>query len=124
MGQELLDEVGYTRKLRKYYLAVNSKGHKVVRGSTEKEYTHATIYGDLFNTGYCYATFTTRLDLAKRYSRGWKGSEVVEVKEVTTKEARQLKKEIHAKANEHQELLANKTAQVYQIERDTNDNQA
>lgn len=117
MGQELLEVQGWTRQKPRYFLAINSKGHKVVRGSTCKNYTHATIYGDLYNSGFCYATFTTREDLAKRYSRGWEGSEVVEVKEITSKEARQYKNEIYATAEQFHTQQANRTAQVYQIER-------
>lgn len=123
MGQELLEipdnSYGFRSK-RKYYLAVNSRGHKVVRGTTCKKYTHATIYGNLYNSGYCYATFTTREDLAKRYSKRWEGSEVVEVTPITDKEARQYKKEIHATAIQFQEGEANRTAHVYQIEREGN----
>lgn len=122
MGQELLDLNGYIRKRRKYYLATNSKGHRIVRGTTEKEYTHATISKDRSAWGFIYATFTTRLDLANRYSRNWKDSEVVEVKEITSKEARQLKKEIWKEIDTFREQEANKTALVYQVERETNDN--
>lgn len=107
MGQELLNitESSYAfRSKRRYYLAVNSKGHMVVRGSTQKEYTHATIYSELYNSGYCYATFTTRLDLAQRYSRRWDKSEVVEVKEITSKEAKQIKKQIEEEAIKHSEI--------------------
>ena len=129
MGQELLDRVGYTKVRPKYYLATNSKGHSIVRGSTTKKYTHAVISVEPFSIGYCYGTFTTRLDLANRYCNRFNKNEtykweVVEVKEVSTKEARQLKKDIHARAVDYQELYANKTAQVYLIERDTDDNQA
>jgi hypothetical protein len=121
MGQELLEipDNNYAfRRKRKYYLATNSKGHKVVRGTTEKKYTHATIHNDLYASGYCYATFTTRLDLAKRYARAWgDNAEVVEVLEITSKEARQHKKDINNTAHNHQEQEANRIAGVYEIER-------
>ena len=124
MGQELLDKVGYIKKPRKYYLATNSKGHMVVRGTTQKEYTHATIYGELYNSGYCYATFTTRLDLAKRYSRRWDKSEVVEVKELPRNELKKYKNLILERAKLHQEIIAKGIAKVYEIDREANDNQA
>ena len=73
--------------------------------------------------GYGYATFTTRFDLGKRYQTSWgkKDYELVEVKEITSKEAKQLKKEIAEQAKQFKEAEAKRTAQVYQIERDTND---
>lgn len=123
MGQELLeipDNAYSFRRKRTYYLAVNSKGHKVVRGTCSKNYTHATIYSSLYTSGYCYATFTVREDLAKRYARGWEGAEVVEVKVITDKEARQYKKEIIETAKQFQEGEANRIAHVYQIEREEN----
>lgn len=127
MGQELLkiqpSDWNYNHKnRRKFYLATNSKGYKVVRGSSSKELTHATIAGDLTKWGWCYATFTTRLDLAQRYSKRWKGSEVVEVKEITTKEARQYKKEIEQMRQDYLERQASMTANVYEIDRNANGN--
>lgn len=116
MGQELFD-VRWIRKPRKYYLATNSKGHKVVRGSAEKEYTHATIYKDLYASGYCGATFSSRLDLAQRYAKRWSNHEVVEIKEITSKEARQHKKEINQVAKDYQEKMAQRIANVYGVER-------
>lgn len=121
MGQELLEinlnDWKYRNK-RRYYLAINSAGHKVVRGSTSKQYTHATIYGTLYNSGYCYATFTVREDLAKRYSRRWEGSEVVTVKEISAVEARKYKKEIQETAKQFHEQRAQATASVYGIDRE------
>lgn len=125
MGQELLEiqpSDWKFRSKRRFYLATNSKGYKVVRGSSSKELTHATIAGDLTQWGWCYATFTTRLDLAQRYSKRWKGSEVVEVKEITTKEARQHRKEIEQMRQDYLERQASNTAKVYEIDRNANGN--
>ena len=129
MGQELMDIYPANYKFRhasqrKFYLAINSSGLKVVRGSDRKIHSHAVISKEPSRyNGKAYATFTTRFDLAKRYLTTWgkRDYEIVEVKEITSKEVKQLKKEIAEQAKQFKEAEANRTAKVYQIERDTND---
>lgn len=121
MGQELLDisdnTYGYRRE-RTYYVATSSKGFMALRGSHADKYTHATIKIEPHehSLGYVWASFSSQEKYAKRWARAGE-SEAVEIKKITAKEYRQLKKEINKKAGEWREQKAKNTAQVYQIDR-------
>lgn len=108
MGQELLDIpiTSYhhrNRTKRKFYLATASTGIYDVRGSANKTYTHACISTSLTEWGWAVCAWSSRADLAKRnlsgYNKWGKNTknpiqfEVVEVKEITAKEARQLRQQ-------------------------------
>lgn len=121
MGQELLeieDSLWRRNNARTYYVATSSKGYMVLRGSHADKYTHATIVIEPHerSNGYVWASFTSQEKYAKRYAKAGQ-SEAVELKKITAKEYRQLKKEIDKKAEEWRELQARTTAQVYQIDR-------
>jgi len=109
MGQELLDRTGYVRTPRVYYLGVASNGAQVIRGSCDDRYSHAVMGTSpmRYPNELLYGTFHARLDLAKRQltsNYNWKNKnpendyladrewEVVELKKITAKEARQIKK--------------------------------
>lgn len=109
MRNLLDDDIGiYVRRRkvkRKYYHAVSSTGYEIVRGCNgRKVFTHAVISCvPLAYSGYIYGTFTTRLDLAERYLKRWetnplRAHEIVEVKEITSQEARRIKVLINERA--------------------------
>ena len=79
----------------KYYLATNNAGFHNVRGS-RKQMSFAVIKQQPSNYGFVYATFTTRIQLAKRYltSFGKDKYEIVEVKEISKKEAKRYREVI------------------------------
>ena len=110
MGQELLDRTGYQRKPRTYYHAVATNGTQALRGSGEDRYTHAVV---MTTTNYpnelSWATFHGSKQLALRQlvtnenwqkkseengSRYWENREweVVELKKISAKEFRAIKK--------------------------------
>lgn len=127
MGQELFDVKNYyEKKPRKYYVATNSKGLKIARSSASKNYSHAVVGKTPEKWGAIYYTFTTRLDLANRYCKSWnkrnseretyREYEVVEVKEVSSKEFRVAKQEIKIQHLKAQEAEINTIKDVYEID--------
>jgi hypothetical protein len=110
MGQELLEDVGFHRKPRTYYLAVATNGAQALRGSGEDRYTHAVVMVQVnYPNELSWATFHASEQLAKRQittNRNWQkkseenGStygtgrewEVVELKKISAKEYRAIKK--------------------------------
>lgn len=120
MGQELLEiqDSMWRRNKRTFYVATSSKGFMALRGSHADKYTHATIKIEPYENslGYVWASFSSQEKYAKRLARAGE-SEAVELKKITAKEYRQLKKEIDKKAEEWREQKARITAQVYQIDR-------
>ena len=120
MGQELLDiNTGYERKPRTYYHATATNGTQALRGSGDDRYTHAVV---MTETNYpkelSWATFHSSEQLAKRQftsninwqkkciengstygsNREW---EVVELKKITAKEFRGIKKADTKACNEY-----------------------
>ena len=118
MGQELL-EVGlnndyyYQRTPRKFFLATSSTGLRAVRGSASKVYTHACIATKRSEWGWVTNLWSSRADLAERNARSYTKHysesgitfEAVEVKEITAKEARQIKKEIWQEVENYQKTI-------------------
>ena len=112
MGQELFDLPFKPRPKTRYFLATSSTGLRAVRGSTSKVYSHACIATSRTEWGWVTNLWSSRLDLAKRnvsaYNRYYEQSknhisfEAVETKEITPKEARQIKKEINQEVKEYQ----------------------
>lgn len=113
MGQELLSKNPnniYKRKTR-YFLATSSTGLRAVRGSQSKVYSHACIATVRSDWGWVTSLWSSRLDLAEKnvraYDRYYKESdtgisfEAVETKEITSKEARVIKKEINLEVEKH-----------------------
>jgi len=99
MGQELLDRVGYVRRPRKYFVATNSKGYRVIRGSADRDYFYCVIAKELSVWGSIYASFSATESNAKKYCKTWNNKEadryeVVKCVQVTAKEVRVIKKEI------------------------------
>jgi hypothetical protein len=110
MGQELLDTTGYQRKPRTYYHAVALNGAQALRGSGEDRYTHAVVMVQInYPKELSYATFHSSKQLASRQlvtnenwqkksisegSSWWEGREweVVELKKISAKEFRAIKK--------------------------------
>ena len=102
----------------KYYLATNNAGFHQVRGS-RKEMSFAVIKQQPTHYGFVYATFTTRIELAKRYltSFGKDKYEIVEVKEISKKEAKRYREVITKMADDV--MKAN-----LQIDKEANDKSA
>jgi len=111
MGQELLEDVGFHRKPRTYYHAVaTTNGAQALRGSGEDRYTHAVVMVQVnYPNELSWATFHSSKQLATRQlvtnenwqkksiengSSHWEGRawEVVELKKITAKEYRAIKK--------------------------------
>lgn len=110
MGQELLDKTGYQRKPRTYYHAVATNGAQALRGSGEDRYTHAVVITTInYPKELSWATFHGSKQLALRQlvtnenwqkkseetgSRYWENREweVVELKKISAKEFRAIKK--------------------------------
>ena len=116
MGQEMLNWEGYSKRTRKYYLGVASNGARVLRGSADREYTHAVIstrinYKGEITWGSFHATeqlakrqLTTNRNYEKRYESG-RTYEVVELKVITAKEVRAIKKEDSELHKKHLDFL-------------------
>lgn len=100
MGQELLERTEYVRTPRKYFVATNSKGYRVVRGSADKDYFYCVIAKELNQWGYIYSSFSATEHNAKRYCKSWNNKageeqyEVVKCVQVTAREVRVIKKQI------------------------------
>lgn len=99
MGQELLEVRGYVRKPRKYFVATNSKGYRVVRGSADRDYSYCVMTKELSERGGIYASFSATESNAKKYCKTLNNQEadryeVVKCVQVTAKEVRVIKKEI------------------------------
>jgi hypothetical protein len=111
MGQELLEDVGFHRKPRTYYHAVaTTNGAQALRGSGEDRYTHAVVMVQVnYRNELSWATFHSSKQLATRQlvtnenwqkksiengSSHWEGRawEVVELKKISAKEYRAIKK--------------------------------
>jgi hypothetical protein len=119
MGQELLDKTGYQRKPRTYYHAVATNGAQALRGSGDDRYTHAVVMTLInYPNEISWATFHSSEQLAKRQitsNRNWQkksdenGStygtgrewEVVELKKITAREVRAIKKADQIAMNEY-----------------------
>lgn len=118
MGQEMLSWEGYAKQPRKYYLGVASTGARVLRGSADREYTHAVLstginYKGQITWGSFHATeqlakrqLTTNRNYEKKYESG-RTYEVVELKVITAKEVRAIKKEDSENHKKHLEFLLN-----------------
>jgi len=103
MGQELLERTGWIKTPRKYFVATNSQGYKVVRGSAEKDYSWCVISKDFTEWGYLYASFSATEHNANKYCKTWNNRateakeglyEVVKCEQITSKEARLIKKQM------------------------------
>lgn len=99
----------------KYYLATNKAGFHEVRGS-RKQLSFAVIKQQPSNYGLIYATFTTRIELAKRYltSYGKDIYELVEVKEITKKEAKKYREVIAKMADDFVKANLQKEREAYE----------
>lgn len=123
MGQELFDvKSNYTKGKRIFYLAVSSNGYKSIRGSEYDRYTHAVLeVSD--NSSHSkdiltYGNYCSRLDLAEGIARRAnayaKASnngyvfEVIELKKITAREVRALKKLSKKALNEYYNKIRNK----------------
>jgi hypothetical protein len=100
MGQELLNQTGWVRQPRKYFVATNSAGYKAVRGSADKDYSYCIISKEISEWGAIYSSWSATQHNANRYCKTWNKKadkeryEVVKAELVTAKEARLIKKEI------------------------------
>jgi len=118
MGQELLEHTGWIRTPRKYFVATNSNGHRAIRGSAEKNYSYCVISKELSQWGYLYANWSATEHNAKKYCKTWNNKakeelyEVVKCVQVTAKEVRVIKKEIHLEILKRKEQEINETLQV------------
>jgi len=100
MGQELLERTGYVKTPRKYFVATNSKGYRVIRGSADRDYFYCVMSKELSQWGGIYSSFSATEHNAKKYCKSWNNKakeemyEVVKCVQVTAKEVRAIKKEI------------------------------
>jgi hypothetical protein len=100
MGQELLERTGYVKTPRKYFVATNSKGYRVIRGSADRDYFYCVMSKELSEWGCIYSSFSATEHNAKKYCKSWNNKakeemyEVVKCVQVTAKEVRAIKKEI------------------------------
>lgn len=100
MGQELLEKQGWIRTPRKYFVATNSNGYRAIRGSADKDYSYCVIAKEVSQWGYVYASWSATEHNAKKYCKTWNNRakyeeyEVVKCEQVTSKEARLIKKAI------------------------------
>jgi len=98
MGQELLDYQGYVRKPRKYFVATNSNGDKLVRGSADRDYSYCVILKTHSEMCFVWGSWSATEHNAKRYCKTWNNQnngelyEVVKAELVSAKEARAIKK--------------------------------
>ncbi len=111
MGQELLNDVGFHRKPRTYYHAIATNGAQALRGSGEDRYTHAVVQVKInYPKELSWATFHGSKQLAQRQlvtNENWQKKsiesgasywtegrewEVVELKKISAKEYRAIKK--------------------------------
>jgi len=101
MGQELLERTGWVKTPRKYFVATNSKGYRVIRGSADRDYFYCVMSKDLSEWGGIYSSFSATEHNAKKYCKSWNNKakeeqyEVVKCVQVTAKEVRAIKKEIN-----------------------------
>ena len=99
MGQELLDVKGWERKPRKYFVATNSNGDKLVRGSADKDYSYCVILKEPSEWGAIWGSWSATEYNAKKYCKTWNNKyedkyEVVKAESVSAKEVKAIKKEI------------------------------
>jgi hypothetical protein len=101
MGQELLERTGWVKTPRKYFVATNSKGYRVIRGSADRDYSYCVMSKDLTEWGGIYSSFSATKHNAEKYCKSWNNRakeeryEVVKCVQVTAKEVRAIKKEIN-----------------------------
>lgn len=117
MGQELLEiNYGYVRKPRKYFLGVASNGARILRGSADRDYSHAVISTQTnYKNQITWGTFHSTEQLAKRQlttSRNYEAQrpsgrtyELVTLTTITAKEARAIKKLDSDNHKKHLEFL-------------------
>ena len=90
--------------MTKYFLATDSHGRTFFRASENRTYLYAVIYGSgpyLSNAGKGYATWSSRLDLARKSAGQFRGSyEIVVAREVTGTEFRAAQRAAKVKAGE------------------------
>jgi hypothetical protein len=92
------------KPIKRYFVAVSSDGHYAFRSSESRIYTYACVAtkGDKYNT---YAYWHSRKDLGERQLRQCQKYnnlyELVETKEVTSKEYVQIKRDVVRKALAH-----------------------
>lgn len=98
MGQELLDYQGHVRKPRKYFVATNSNGDKLVRGSENRDYSYCVILKEHSEMCFIWGSWSATEHNAKKYCKTWNNKsnaelyEVVKADLVSAKEARAIKK--------------------------------
>ena len=114
MGQELLDYQGYVRKPRKYFVATNSNGNRLVRGSADKDYSYCVILKEPSEWGGLWGSWSATEHNAKKYCKTWNNKyeekyEVVKAQLVSAKEVRAIKKEIAKEYQLRREQLDRKT---------------
>ena len=101
------------RQRKRYFLATTSTGLRAIRGSATKEYKFACVSTNRLAFGSVIHLWSTREDLANRSRttaiRNWNCSttnpmnfEVVKTIEVTPKEAKKIKAELHIEMLKHQ----------------------
>lgn len=117
MGQELLNQQGWIRTPRKYFVATNSKGYRAIRGSADKDYSYCVISKELSEWGSIYASWSATEHNAKKYCKTWNNREadryeVVKCVQVTAKEVRVIKKEIHLEILKRREQEIQEQLQV------------
>jgi hypothetical protein len=91
---------------KRYFVAVSSDGQfTATRSSESRIYSHAVIALASHWSGDVYSYWCSRLDLAEkqlRQTKRWEANtfpyELVETKEVSPREFRQIRKDIKAKA--------------------------
>lgn len=119
MGQELLELNGYIRRPRKYFLGEASNGARIIRGSADRDYSHAVISTQTnYKNEITWGTFHSTEQLAKRQlttyrnyeakSPSGRTYEMVALKVITAKEARELKKLDSENHKKHLEFLLGK----------------
>jgi hypothetical protein len=102
MGQELLDRTGYIRTPRKYFVATNSNGDKLIRGSADNDYSYCVILTEPSDFGGLWGSWSATEHNAKKRCKTWNNKEylrerkyeVVKCVQVTAKEVKAIKKEI------------------------------
>jgi len=127
MGQELLERTGYVRTPRKYFVATNSNGYRVIRGSADRDYFYCVIAKELSVLGSIYASFSATESNAKKYCKTWNNRhknevyEVVKCVQVTAKEVRVIKKEIQLEIIKHlQQEVSEETNPCTEYEKENN----
>lgn len=114
MGQELLEARGVPRNRTRYFLATTSTGLRVIRGSTNREYPYACVATTRTNYGSTVDVWSSREELAQKnlksmtkwYNKSTDSQmsfEVIRTQEISAKEARVIKKELHKEFMDYRE---------------------